>query len=83
MESLAESSSPYAIELCDILSSYEMEGLLLTHDRIATTTDPSPDPHNQQHLRRRDSAKDADKVLQQKQQHNNAANIINNNSVKV
>lgn len=83
MESLAESSSPYAIELCDILSSYEMEGLLLTHDRIATTTDPAPDPHNRQHLRRRDSTKDAEKAMhQQHQQHNNAANIINNNSVK-
>lgn len=78
MESLAESSSPYAIELCDILSSYEMEGLLLTHDRIATTTDPSPDPYNLLH--RPDSGKDEKSLLKQ---HNNVANIINNNSVKV
>lgn len=42
VESLAQSSSPAAIELCDLLSTYEMEGLLLAHDRIATTTDRSP-----------------------------------------
>ena len=42
VESLAQSSSPSAIELCDLLSTYEMEGLLLAHDRIASTTDRSP-----------------------------------------
>ncbi|EDS36902.1 membrane-associated guanylate kinase [Culex quinquefasciatus] len=42
VESLAQSSSPAAIELCDLLSTYEMEGLLLAHDRIASTTDRTP-----------------------------------------
>uniref|UniRef100_A0A1Q3FUT3 Putative calcium/calmodulin-dependent serine protein kinase/membrane-associated guanylate kinase n=1 Tax=Culex tarsalis TaxID=7177 RepID=A0A1Q3FUT3_CULTA len=42
VESLAQSSTPAAIELCDLLSTYEMEGLLLAHDRIASTTDRSP-----------------------------------------
>uniref|UniRef100_A0A182J6P6 Guanylate kinase-like domain-containing protein n=2 Tax=Anopheles atroparvus TaxID=41427 RepID=A0A182J6P6_ANOAO len=42
VESLAQSGSPIAIELCDLLSTYEMEGLLLAHDRIASTTDRSP-----------------------------------------
>lgn len=42
VESLAQSSSPVAIELCDLLSTYEMEGLLQAHDRIASTTDRSP-----------------------------------------
>lgn len=42
VESLAQSSSPAAIELCDLLSTYEMEGLLLAHDRVASTTDRSP-----------------------------------------
>lgn len=41
VESLAQSSSPDAIELCNLLSTYEMEGLLQAHDRIATTTDRS------------------------------------------
>ncbi|XP_055695100.1 protein PALS1 isoform X2 [Lutzomyia longipalpis] len=41
MESLAQSNSPAAIELCGILSSYEMEGLFQAHDRVATTTDRS------------------------------------------
>ncbi|XP_053670270.1 uncharacterized protein LOC128720617 [Anopheles nili] len=42
VESLAQSGSPTAIELCDLLSTYEMEGLLLAHDRIASSTDRSP-----------------------------------------
>ncbi|XP_065088888.1 protein PALS1 isoform X2 [Ochlerotatus camptorhynchus] len=42
VESLAQSSTPAAIELCDLLSTYEMEGLLLAQDRIASTTDRSP-----------------------------------------
>ncbi|XP_055550786.1 protein PALS1 isoform X5 [Wyeomyia smithii] len=42
VESLAQSSSPAAIELCDLLSTYEMEGLLLAHDRVASTTDRTP-----------------------------------------
>ncbi|XP_058821366.1 protein PALS1 isoform X4 [Topomyia yanbarensis] len=42
VESLAQSSSPVAIELCDLLSTYEMEGLLLAHDRVASTTDRTP-----------------------------------------
>ncbi|XP_055700690.1 protein PALS1 isoform X3 [Phlebotomus papatasi] len=41
MESLSQSNSPAAIELCGILSSYEMEGLFQAHDRVATTTDRS------------------------------------------
>lgn len=44
MESLAQSSSQDAIELCNLLSTYEMEGLLQAHDRIATTTDRTPAP---------------------------------------
>jgi L27 domain len=42
VESLSQSNSPAAIELCDLLSTYEMEGLLQAHDRIATTTDRTP-----------------------------------------
>ncbi|XP_058454996.1 uncharacterized protein LOC131432624 isoform X3 [Malaya genurostris] len=42
VESLAQSNSPAAIELCDLLSTYEMEGLLLAHDRVASSTDRSP-----------------------------------------
>ncbi|XP_055609232.1 protein PALS1 isoform X2 [Uranotaenia lowii] len=42
VESLAQSNSTAAVELCDLLSTYEMEGLLLAHDRIASTTDRSP-----------------------------------------
>ncbi|XP_040161681.1 uncharacterized protein LOC120899657 isoform X1 [Anopheles arabiensis] len=42
VEALAQSRSQTAIELCDLLSTYEMEGLLLAHDRIASTTDRSP-----------------------------------------
>lgn len=36
---LAQSSSPDAIEFCNIQSTYEMEGLLEAHDLIATETD--------------------------------------------
>lgn len=39
VESLTQSPSSAAIELCDLLSSHEMEGLLQAHDRIATSTD--------------------------------------------
>lgn len=42
VETLAQSSSQDAIELCNLLSTYEMEGLLQAHDRIATITDRSP-----------------------------------------
>jgi hypothetical protein len=42
VESLSQSNSPAAIELCDLLSTYEMEGLLQAHDRIATSTDRTP-----------------------------------------
>lgn len=45
VESLAQSNSQDAIELCNLLSTYEMEGLLQAHDRIATTTDRSPAPN--------------------------------------
>lgn len=42
LESLAQSNSPAASEIIDLLSSYEMEGLLQAHDRIATSTDRTP-----------------------------------------
>lgn len=41
MEDLAESNSSLAVELCDLLTSYEMEGLLQAHDSIALLTDRS------------------------------------------
>jgi len=42
VEVLAQSNSASAIELGNLLTSHEMEGLLLAHDRVATLTDPSP-----------------------------------------
>jgi hypothetical protein len=36
---LSESNSSQAVELCDLLTSYEMEGLLQAHDSIASLTD--------------------------------------------
>lgn len=42
VETLTQSNSASAIELCDLLSTYEMEGLLQAHDRIATITDRTP-----------------------------------------
>lgn len=39
MEALSESNSHLANELCDLLTSYEMEGLLQAHDSIASLTD--------------------------------------------
>lgn len=42
VESLAQSNLPAASEIIDLLSSYEMEGLLQAHDRIATSTDRTP-----------------------------------------
>ncbi|XP_037935702.1 uncharacterized protein LOC119669758 isoform X2 [Teleopsis dalmanni] len=44
VEFLAQSNSPTAIELGNLLTSYEMEGLLLAHDRVATLTDATPSP---------------------------------------
>ena len=42
VELLAQSSSPDAIEFCNLQSTYEMEGLLEAHDLIATDTDRTP-----------------------------------------
>lgn len=42
VETLAQSNSSDAIELCDLLSTYEMEGIFQAHDRIAVNTDRSP-----------------------------------------
>lgn len=39
VEALSESNSSLAVELCDLLTSYEMEGLLQAHDSIASLTD--------------------------------------------
>lgn len=39
VEALSESNSSQAVELCDLLTSYEMEGLLQAHDSIASLTD--------------------------------------------
>ncbi|CRK92533.1 CLUMA_CG006067, isoform A [Clunio marinus] len=39
VEALSESNSALAVELCDLLTSYEMEGLLQAHDSIASLTD--------------------------------------------
>ncbi|XP_055303206.1 uncharacterized protein LOC129568883 isoform X3 [Sitodiplosis mosellana] len=39
VELLAQSSSPDAIEFCNLQSTYEMEGLLEAHDLIANDTD--------------------------------------------
>ncbi|KAL7038973.1 hypothetical protein ACKWTF_009756 [Chironomus riparius] len=39
VEALSESNSHLANELCDLLTSYEMEGLLQAHDSIASLTD--------------------------------------------
>lgn len=36
---MSESNSHLANELCDLLTSYEMEGLLQAHDSIASLTD--------------------------------------------
>ena len=43
---LQESSSPEAVELVDLLTRFDMEGLLYSHDQIATRGTPadSPDP---------------------------------------
>lgn len=42
VELLAQSSSPDAIEFCNLQSTYEMEGLLEAHDLIANDTDRTP-----------------------------------------
>ncbi|TMW53051.1 hypothetical protein DOY81_001914 [Sarcophaga bullata] len=44
VELLAKSNSASAIELGNLLTSHEMEGLLLAHDRVATYTDGTPSP---------------------------------------
>ncbi len=72
VELLTQSNQPAAVELYDLLSTYEMEGLLLAHDRIASTTDRTPAAFVH-------SSTDAftNKIL------NQSANIINNNVLKV
>lgn len=42
VEILAKSNSVAAIELANLLSSHNMEGLLFAHDQVATTTDHTP-----------------------------------------
>lgn len=42
VETLSQSNSADAIELCDLLTTYEMEGIFQAHDRIAANTDRSP-----------------------------------------
>ncbi|XP_064555602.1 uncharacterized protein sdt isoform X2 [Drosophila montana] len=44
VELLTQSNTAVAIELGNLLTSHEMEGLLLAHDRIASHTDASPSP---------------------------------------
>ncbi|XP_067635690.1 uncharacterized protein sdt isoform X3 [Eurosta solidaginis] len=44
VEFLTQSNSVAAIELGNLLTSHEMEGLLLAHDRVATLTDATPSP---------------------------------------
>ncbi|XP_050329494.1 protein PALS1 isoform X5 [Bactrocera neohumeralis] len=44
VELLTQSNSAAAIELGNLLTSHEMEGLLLAHDRVATLTDATPSP---------------------------------------
>lgn len=44
VEMLAQSNTAAAIELGNLLTSHEMEGLLLAHDRIASHTDATPSP---------------------------------------
>ncbi|XP_017490012.1 PREDICTED: MAGUK p55 subfamily member 5, partial [Rhagoletis zephyria] len=44
VELLTQSNTAAAIELGNLLTSHEMEGLLLAHDRVATLTDATPSP---------------------------------------
>lgn len=44
VELLTKSNSASAIELGNLLTSHEMEGVLLAHDRVATHTDGTPSP---------------------------------------
>ncbi|XP_030382171.1 MAGUK p55 subfamily member 5 isoform X3 [Scaptodrosophila lebanonensis] len=44
VEMLTQSNTAAAIELGNLLTSHEMEGLFLAHDRIATHTDTTPSP---------------------------------------
>lgn len=76
VESLAQSNSSLAVELCNILSTYEMEGLLQAHDRIATTTDRSPAPNIYA-----SSSMDSGSEIASNQSLNQ--NIVNNNVLKV
>lgn len=43
-ELLRSGSSPEAAELSELLTRYELEGLLTAHDRAATTLGMAPDP---------------------------------------
>ncbi|XP_034108034.1 MAGUK p55 subfamily member 7 isoform X9 [Drosophila albomicans] len=49
VELLTQSNTAAAIELGNLLTSHEMEGLLLAHDRIASHTDASPSPISSSH----------------------------------
>ena len=41
---LQESSSPEAVELVDLLTGFDMEGLLYSHDHIAARGSPAESP---------------------------------------
>lgn len=77
MESLAQSSSQDAIELCNLLSTYEMEGLFQAHDRIATTTDRTAAPNVYGPPTTLDNTSDVATIPPLSQ------NLINNNVAKV
>lgn len=75
---MAHVNTPAAIELCNILSTYEMEGLILAHDRIATTTDRTPASIISSPIL------DNSFTTTSKNNNNNQnANIVNNNVLKV
>lgn len=76
VESLTQSNSPLAVELCNLLSSYDMEGLLQAHDRIAVATDRSPAPNMYAPL-----GADSNSDIVATQTVNQ--NIVNNNVLKV
>lgn len=46
VDQLSHDNSSLAIELCDLLSTYEIEGLFEAHDRIASLTDSAPSIKN-------------------------------------
>lgn len=73
---LAQSSSQDAIELCNLLSTYEMEGLLQAHDRIASTTDRTPTTN----IYAPPASLDGSDVISNQ---SISQNIVNNNVLKV